>query len=346
MKRPDLHFTPATGWMNDPNGLVYDGRLYHLFYQSTPGATTPDFYHMHWGHAVSPDLTSWEHLPPALYPDEMGGVFSGSAVMDGDEMVLMFTCHDKNDVERQAIARSVDASFTKFERHPGNPVIDNPGLKDFRDPKVFLKDEGGLWHAALAATDRVLFYTSPDLVHWTAAGAFGAPDFKVDGLWECPDLIQLSAPDGTVKWALIFSLGLPPEAGGGKTMYLLGDYQGGRFRPDEALARPVDMGPDFYAGVTFWGAPEGRKIMIAWMSNWAYAARTPSEGWRGQMSCPRELSLVKTWDGLRLASRPLVPESAIQRTDADGGEMLLVRDLYSVEMFLPEKGISFTQTFF
>lgn len=346
MKRPDFHFTPAVGWMNDPNGLVFDGEYYHLFYQSTPHDITPDFYRMHWGHAKSRDLFSWEHLPIALTPDGMGGMFSGSAVMDGDEMVLMFTCHDRNDVESQAIARSLDATFTRFQKYPGNPVIPNPGLKDFRDPKLFLKDDQGFWHVALAATDRVLFYTSPDLIHWTASGSFGAPDHKVYGLWECPDLIRLPAPDGTMKWVLIFSLGLPVEIGGGRTMYFIGNYQDGHFESDEPLPHPVDVGPDFYAGVTFWGAPEGKRIMIGWMSNWSYAARTPSEDWRGQMSCPRALSLVKTWDGLRLSSRPLVPEGAIEQTSAGGGEMLIVRDRRSVEMFLPDKGISYTQTLY
>ena len=332
--------------MNDPNGLVFDGRFYHLFYQSTPHAVTPDFLHMRWGHARSLDLLHWEHLPVALCPDDRGGIFSGSAVMDGGEMVLMYTYHNRDHVESQAVARSVDASFTKFEKYPGNPVIPNPGLKDFRDPKLFLRDEDGLWHVALAAGDRVLFYTSPDLMRWTEAGAFGAPDHRVDGIWECPDLVRLPAPDGGHKWALIFSLNLPAQAGGGKTMYFLGQYQGGRFVPDDALARPVDQGPDFYAGVTFSGAPEGRAVMIAWMTNWDYAERTPSDGWRGQMSCPRELFLVKAWDGLRLASRPLLPDRAIERSQGGGEDLLIVRDRYSVEVFLPDQGVSFTKLVF
>lgn len=343
MIRPDFHFTPATGWMNDPNGLVYDGRYYHLFYQNTPERLTPDFLRMHWGHARSRDLIHWEHLPIALEPDERGGIFSGSAVMDGGEMVLIYTYHNKDHVESQAIARSVDADHLRFEKCARNPVLPNPGLKDFRDPKVFQRDGNGLWHMALASTDRVRFYTSPDLVTWSEAGSYGAPEHPVDGLWECPDLVRLPTPDGGSKWALIFSLGLPASSGGGKTMYVIGDYEGGAFTPDDPLARAVDMGPDFYAGVTFANAPDGKAIMVAWMSNWAYADRTPAEGWRGQMSCPRELSLVNTWDGLRLSARPIAPESAIQRLPNEGGELIVVRDRYSIETFVPERGVSFTK---
>lgn len=341
MNRPEFHFTPATGWMNDPNGLVYDGKYYHLFYQSTPDQLEPDFIRMHWGHARSLDLISWEHLPIALAPDEHGGVFSGSAVMDGSDMVLIYTYHSADHIESQAIARSTDPEHIHFEKCALNPVLPNPGRKDFRDPKVFMKDERGLWHMALASTDRVLFYTSPDLITWSEAGSFGAPDNSVYGLWECPDMIKLPSPSGGSKWVLIFSLGLPPEIGGGKTMYMIGDYSDGAFVPDGKLPRAVDDGPDFYAGVTFSGAPDDRRIMIAWMSNWAYADRTPAVDWRGQMSCPRELCLISWWDGLRLSSRPIAPE-----VQSAGGGLLVVRDKYSIETFLPDEGISFTKVLF
>lgn len=367
MMRPEFHFTPERGWMNDPNGLVFDGEFYHLFYQSTPGMLVPDFLGMHWGHARSRDLICWEHLPAALAPDELGGVFSGSAVMDSGRMVLIYTYHDSQGVESQAIARSTDSEHIHFEKCAANPVLPNPGAKDFRDPKVFLRDEAGLWHMALACGDHVRFYTSPDLCDWTLKGRYGAHDHAMPGLWECPDLIRLEAPDGGFKWVLIFSLGLPASVGGGKTVYVIGDYRDGAFTPDGpdvqaarkapivpggplmpdvALSLPVDMGPDCYAGVTFWGVPDNRKIMIAWMNNWSYAVRTPAANWRGQMTCPRELSLVNTWDGLRLAARPIAPESAIRRLPHEGGELLIVRDRYSVETFLPAQGISFTQVLF
>ena len=345
MIRPDFHFTPAIGWMNDPNGLVYDGRYYHLFFQNTPHAVLPDFLRMHWGHARSRDLIHWEHLPIALEPDELGSVFSGSAVMDGDEMVLIYTYHNSNGIESQAIARSVDPEHMRFKKFAANPVIPNPGLKDFRDPKVFLRDEMGCWHMVLASTDRVRFFCSPNLLDWSEIGEYGAPDHPAEGLWECPDVISLPLPDGGCKWVLIFSLGLHASAGGGKTMYVIGDYREGKFIPDDPLARPVDFGPDFYAGVTFWGAPDERKIMIAWMNNWAYADRTPAGAWRGQMSCPRELFLTQTRSGLRLGMRPVAPTDAIQRLSVNGDELLIVSDRYSVETFIPAQAISFTKVF-
>ncbi|MBC7321217.1 glycoside hydrolase family 32 protein [bacterium] len=148
--RPRLHFTPLKGWMNDPNGLVYVDEFYHLFYQHHPFSTI--WGPMHWGHAISRDLIHWTHLPIALEPDELGFIFSGSAVYDrnntsgfGDDrkrsMVTIFT-HHSNMEECQSIAWSFD--YTDFTKYEHNPVIKNPGIKDFRDPKVFWYEEGDI----------------------------------------------------------------------------------------------------------------------------------------------------------------------------------------------------------
>jgi len=146
---------------------------------------------------------------------------------------------------------------------------------------------------------------------------------------------------------LVFSLGLDAAIGGGKTMYFIGDYEDGAFAPDSPLPLPVDNGPDFYAGVTFWGVPDNRRIMIAWMSNWAYTGRSPASlEWRGQMSLPRELSLIKTAEGYKLSSAPIVRPGHMEMFSAGDNKIILVKDTCSVEIFAPGSGLSLTQTLF
>ena len=179
--RPQFHFSPETGWMNDPNGMVYLDGEYHLFYQHYPDSTV--WGPMHWGHAVSTDLVHWEHLPVALYPDSLGYIFSGSAVADtkntsglgagNNPLVAIFTYHNPilersggNTFQSQGIAYSNDKgrTWTKFS---GNPVLKNPGIRDFRDPKVIWHEETGKWIMILAVHDKVQIYSSPDLIEWS-----------------------------------------------------------------------------------------------------------------------------------------------------------------------------------
>ncbi|NNF34850.1 MAG: glycoside hydrolase family 32 protein, partial [Saprospiraceae bacterium] len=203
--RPQFHFSPESNWMNDPNGMVYYEGEYHLFYQYYPDSNV--WGPMHWGHAVSTDMVHWEHLPIALYPDSLGLIFSGSAVIDwnntsgfGSEsnppMIAIFTHHlmegekaGRNDFQYQSIAYSLDKgrSWTKYE---GNPVVPNPGIRDFRDPKVIWDEENTQWVMTFAAYDKVRFYTSKDMKEWEFTGTFG-----IDGddrLWECPDLFPMT----------------------------------------------------------------------------------------------------------------------------------------------------------
>ena len=178
--RPAYHYTPAQGWMNDPNGLIYLNGEYHLFFQYNPDATV--WGPMHWGHATSADLVNWQRLPVALAPDKLGSIFSGSAVVDrgntagfgAQALVAVFT-HEQGGAQRQSLAFSTDEGRT-WTMYSGNPVLAAPGnLKDFRDPKVFWYGDGaaGHWVMVLAAGNTILFYTSPDLKAWSPAGSFG-----------------------------------------------------------------------------------------------------------------------------------------------------------------------------
>ena len=204
--RPRFHFSPDSMWMNDPNGMVFYEGEYHLFYQHHPHSNV--WGPMHWGHAISTDLIHWEHLPIALYPDSLGTIFSGSAVIDWNNssglgtsgqppMVAIFTHHNQNLADQgsdrfqyQSLAYSLDKgrSWTKYQ---GNPVLENPGIRDFRDPKVIWHGESEKWIMALAAQDRIMFYSSPDLIHWTLESAFGENTGAHGGVWECPDLFPL-----------------------------------------------------------------------------------------------------------------------------------------------------------
>lgn len=307
--RPAVHFTPASMWTNDPNGMVYINGVYHLFYQHYPKA--PNWGPMHWGHAVSRDLLHWEHLPVALYPDELGCIFSGSCVYDKENtsgfgteeeppVVAIFTSHGKNGLEQQSIAYSTDG--VHFEKSYLNPVIPNPGLSDFRDPKAFYNPVRKCWSLVLAAKDRVHFYASPDLKTWEKTGEFGPEGNLASGVWECPDLFQVKTEDGRTMWALIVSMTTTTEDGRCRTQYFLGDFDGDTFVPYQKEEEPlwIDFGFDNYAGVTFQNMEE--PLFLGWAMNWGYASETPTGEYCGQMTLVRRLRAVRTKKGWRIAS--------------------------------------------
>ncbi len=324
--RPLIHFSPKNNWMNDPNGMVYYDGEYHLFYQYYPDSTV--WGPMHWGHAISTDLVHWEELPIALYPDDLGYIFSGSAVIDwnntsglqkGDHppMIAIFTHHDpKGEKEEgnitfqyQSIAYSNDKGRT-WSKYEGNPVIPNPGIRDFRDPKVFWHKETGKWIMILAAADKVMLYSSTNLKEWAFESDFGENAGSHGGVWECPDLFKLKLEDTEEeKWVMLVSIGSGGKNGGSATQYFIGDFDGKSFTPSNDMTKPLwlDYGRDNYAGVTWSDIPQedDRRIFIGWMSNWQYAQVVPTENWRSAMTLPRSLHLIKSFDQYRVASRPV-----------------------------------------
>jgi fructan beta-fructosidase len=312
--RPAYHFTPARHWMNDPNGLVYDDGVYHLFFQHHPNSAV--WGPMHWGHATSRDLLNWKEQPIALAPDALGMIFSGSIVIDhknssqlGPEgsspWVALFTHHDM-DAEKagsttyqaQSIAYSLNKgqSWTKYA---GNPVIPNPGIKNFRDPKVCWHEPTRRWIMTLAGGDRIYFYRSANLIEWEFASELTSFDVVEGNVLECPDLLSFDV-DGQTKWVLIISVFIGAPNGGSGTHYVVGDFDGIRFAPEHQDIRWLDYGPDNYAGVTFHNTGS-RNILIGWMSNWTYAQTVPTAPWRSAMTLPRELRLERVGDQLLLA---------------------------------------------
>jgi sucrose-6-phosphate hydrolase SacC (GH32 family) len=290
---PRAHFTPPSGWMNDPNGLVFLEEEWHLFYQYLPDGAAEK----HWGHAVSRDLVHWEHLPIALFPDALGQIFSGSVVVDtqnssgffqgGSGLVAVFT-HHRSDTEPQSqgIAWSRDRGRT-WTKYAGNPVL--TGAKaDFRDPKVFWHTASHAWVMILAAGTHAEIYRSPNLRDWSFASAFGENITPENLCWECPDLFPLRDEQGREVWILSSSFldraNFRDQIAACQTDYFTGDFDGHAFhpRPGEAPRR-LTWGPDDYAAVTYDNAPSGRRILLGWLNHWGYSWHT------GLMTVPREL---------------------------------------------------------
>lgn len=312
--RPAYHHTPLYGWMNDPNGMFYKDGKWHLYYQHNPYGSK--WQNMTWGHSVSTDLVSWEHLPLAIEPDGLGAIFSGSCAIDRENtagygenaVVAMYTSAAKSQI--QSLAGSKDGGLT-FEKYSGNPVL--PLESEARDPNMFWNPETKEWTLILAhALDHeMLIFTSPDLKAWTLQSAFGKGLGAQEGVWECPDLFELDVPGSKKsKWVLICNINPGGPIGGSAAQYFIGDFDGKTFRADtdrngNVLTKWMDYGKDHYATVSWSDAPDNRRVVIGWMSNWEYAAEVPTQQFRSANTLPREMKLFKGADGdLYLASAP------------------------------------------
>ena len=310
--RPQIHFTPAKNWINDPNGMVYHDGVYHLFYQYNPQGN--DWGNMSWGHATSTDLMHWTEQAVALTRDELGDIFSGSAVIDKDNtagfganaMVALYT--SASGAQQQSLAYSTDGGKS-FTRYAGNPVIRNDD-DNLRDPKVFWHEPSQQWVMALAKGWKmgVELYGSTDLKAWRHLSTFFVPLAGRPSLqWECPDLIQMGD-----KWVMLVSVNPGGPVLGSGTMYFVGQFDGTTFTADGAVEgeaqtpRWLDYGMDNYAGVT-WSNTGDRRVMIGWMNNWQYAGSVPCSPWRSAMTLPRELTLREV-DGQLLLCSTVVSE--------------------------------------
>ena len=299
--RPAYHHTPAYGWMNDPNGMFYKDGVYHLYYQFNPYGSM--WENMTWGHSTSKDLIHWEAQPIAIEPDALGDIFSGSCVVDkkNNRVVAFYTSAGER-MQVQSMAISTDNGQT-FQKYKGNPVLVSKE-EDFRDPKCFWNPEIQKWNLILAVGQEMRIYSSSNLTDWTYESSFGITVNKQtdevteigchDGVWECPDLIKLQVR-GTdkQKWLLICNINPGGPFGGSATQYFVGDFDGHKFTCEHQDTRWMDYGKDHYATVTFDNAPDGRKIALAWMSNWQYANQAPTKQFRSANSVPRDLDLFE-----------------------------------------------------
>ena len=302
--RPLYHHTPKRGWMNDPNGMFYmpsspsgnDGQagsvdgVWNLYYQYNPYGSM--WGNMHWGHSTSTDLIHWKDEGVALAPDAWGTMFSGSCVLDKGTVVAMYTASRPTpfggDVQAQCIAFSNDGgkTFTKYE---GNPVLTAED-KDFRDPRPFWNEDIKAWNLILAVGQEMRIYSSPDLKTWKYESSFGKEYGNHGGVWECPDLMKIGN-----KWVLICNINPGGPFGGSATQYFVGQFDGHKFTCESKpeITKWLDYGKDHYATVSFYNAPDNRRTVLAWMSNWQYANQVPTKQFRSANSIARDLGLFE-----------------------------------------------------
>jgi len=301
--RPLYHHTPLYGWMNDPNGMFYmpsspsgnDGQagacdgVWHLYYQWNPYGS--QWENMTWGHSTSQDLIHWEAQRTAIEPDWLGAIFSGSCVTNGNEVVAMYTSAGHH--QTQSIAVSKDGGRS-FEKYSGNPVLTTSDVPDFRDPRPFWNEDIKAWNLILAAGQEMRIFSSKDLKDWKYESSFGKEYGNHSGVWECPDLFRLSGKTAeNSKWVLICNINPGGPFGGSATQYFVGQFDGRKFTCESMpkVTKWMDYGKDHYATVSFYNAPENRRVVLAWMSNWQYANQVPTKQFRSANSIPRDLGL-------------------------------------------------------
>ena len=287
--RPAYHHTPLYGWMNDPNGMFYKDGVWHLYYQYNPYGS--QWENMHWGHSTSRDLIHWEAQPMAIEPDWLGSIFSGSCVTNGDEVVAMYTSAGHH--QMQSIAVSKDGGRT-FEKYSGNPVLTTSDVPDFRDPRPFWNEDIKAWNLILAAGQEMRIYSSKDLKEWKYESSFGKEYGNHGGVWECPDLFEIRNEKLRMSnWVLICNINPGGPFGGSATQYFVGQFDGHKFTCESMpkVTKWMDYGKDHYATVSFYNAPENRRVVLAWMSNWQYANQVPTKQYRSGNSIPRDLGL-------------------------------------------------------
>ena len=292
--RPAYHHTPLYGWMNDPNGMFYKDGVWHLYYQYNPYGS--QWENMTWGHSSSRDLIHWNAKPLAIESDWLGSIFSGSCVTNGNDVVAFYTSAGHHQTQSMAVSKDGGRSFEKYS---GNPILTTSDIPDFRDPKAFWNEDIKAWNLILAAGQEMRIYSSKNLKDWKYESSFGKEYGNHSGVWECPDLFKLRYGENEKmrdeKWVLICNINPGGPFGGSATQYFVGQFDGKKFTCESMpkVTKWMDYGKDHYATVSFYNAPENRRVVLAWMSNWQYANQVPTKQFRSANSIPRDLGLFK-----------------------------------------------------
>ncbi|QGH36910.1 glycoside hydrolase family 32 protein [Gracilibacillus salitolerans] len=313
--RADYHFTVPDNWKNDPQRPLYFNEKYHYYYLYN--RDYPEGNGTEWRHATSKDLIYWEDEGIAVpkYTNENGDPWSGSVIVDHDNtagfgentLVAIVTQPSANGQQEQYLWYSTDDGLT-FNEYQNEPVMPNPGIENFRDPKIIWEEESQKWVLLMAEGSKIGFYESENLKEWQYTNGFQTENL---GILECPDLFQLQTDDGSIKWVMGVSANGMEQGKPNTYAYWIGDFNGQTFTPDHKEPKWLDYGFDWYGGVTFEDGESRDKLnnryALAWMNNWAYANNTPTleEGFNGQDSIVRKIELKKDeQDEYYLTSQP------------------------------------------
>ena len=302
--RPVYHHTPLWGWMNDPNGMFYKDGVWNLYYQFNPYGSI--WGNMTWGHATSRDLVHWQYEGTPIEPDDLGTIFSGSAVVDSSNtagfgknaIVAMYTTAAENQTQSLAYSNDGGKTFTKYS---DNPIL-TAKEPDFRDPRMIWNEATKEWNLVMATGQKMNFYSSKDLKNWKYESSFGEGYGCHKGVWECPDLMQMA----NGKWVLLCNINPGGPFGGSATQYFVGQWDGHKFTCESSpeTTKWMDYGKDHYATVAFSNAPDGRHVALPWMSNWQYAAVVPTKQYRSGNGIPRDLGIFTDGNEDYLSVKP------------------------------------------
>lgn len=340
--RPVYHHTASFGFMNDPNGLIYFDKEYHLFFQHNPYGLIGD--NVHWGHSVSKDLLHWQHLPSAIARDTMGHIASGSCIIDKNNdagfgknaMIAFYTAAGEKYGQIQCIAISTDKGRT-FKKYKKNPILkDLHGRQDFRDPKVFWHEPSHHWVMVVAAHTEMCFFTSTNLKDWTYQSSFGGGYG-----FECPDLFELPVQNNPheKKWVLITNVCQNFIFGGVGTKYYVGNFDGEKFvcTDLQEVDKWLDYGKDHYATVSFSNVKD-RTIVIPWLGTWQYAYTLPTEQFRGMHGLPRELSLYSHLGHYYLSASPVTEAASLRKEEV---RIQNTTDIINLDKIIPKYDSAF-----
>lgn len=299
--RPSYHLTAPSGLINDPNGLVFDGEKYHIFYQWYPY----DAIHgmKHWLHYTSPDLQTFTLAEP-LIPTEMfesHGCYSGGALSLEEHVVAFYTGNTRRSSDNQRIPYQNIAIFNKtgklLEKYPLVTCIPTGYTEHVRDPKPYLTDEGkvrficGAQRSDLSGTAIIFemdnINTPPQLL-----GELTLSDFNNAAIfmWECPDLLKIGdkdlfiwSPQGKAREAYQFQNNYHATYAIGQLTHLYFEVES---------FNEMDYGFDFYAPQTFAGLDNTQHaVMLGWVGLPDLQYPTDEYGWHSTLTMPRYLRL-------------------------------------------------------
>ena len=283
-----LHYHAPYGFINDPNGLVYDNGLWHLYHQHNPLNNV--WGNMSWGHAVSRDLVHFTWQGDTILPDKEGVMFSGCGLknergllgLPTEALLFFYTYAAREHADTGEILPRFSQRLA-YSLDGGRSLIKYPDFElkmieaENRDPKVFFHPESNAYIMSLFLTkNRFGIFRSENLREWLMTCELDYPP-----MWECPDLLRLGE-----KWAFMSADGY----------YYIGSFDGYTFTAETEMdCLYADHLP--YAAQSFSNVSD-RVISIAWLR-----AENRGTNYTGFMSIPRELSLGQNETGYYIRQR-------------------------------------------